>query len=127
MKKPTCTKEDLFHMEEELSVSDKTDYIAKILDAKYKPANLKELTANLPQLTSNQREQLYNFLNRHTELCDSTLGLWKGDPYKIELRDSVQPHHVKPYRVPQAYEQTFKQEVERLCYVGVLRKIHRSE
>ena len=37
MKKYTCTKEDLFHVEEELFVSDKTDGIAKILDAKYKP------------------------------------------------------------------------------------------
>ena len=52
-KKSTCTKENLFHVEEELFVSDKTDCIAKILDAKYKLANLKELMANIPQLTNN--------------------------------------------------------------------------
>ena len=55
------------------------------------------------------------------------LGLWKGDPYKIELRDGAQPHHARPYRVPQAHEQTFKQEIGQLCNVGVLRKINRSE
>ena len=55
------------------------------------------------------------------------LGLWKGELYKIELRDGVQPHHAKPYGVPQAYDQTFKQEVEQLCNVGVLRKINMSE
>ena len=38
-------------MEEELFVSDETDQIAKILDAKYKPADLKEITENLSQLT----------------------------------------------------------------------------
>ena len=54
MKKTTCTKEDLFHVEEELFVTNKTDRITKILDAKYQPANLKELTANLPQLTANK-------------------------------------------------------------------------
>ena len=50
MKEPTCTKEDLFHVEEELFVTNDTDHIANILDATYKPANLKELMANIPQL-----------------------------------------------------------------------------
>ena len=54
MKKNTCTKEDSFHVEEELLVTNHTDRIAKILDATYKLANLKELTANIPQLTNNQ-------------------------------------------------------------------------
>ena len=61
-------KEDLFHVEEELFVSDKIDCITKILDEKYEPANLKELTANLPQLTANQREQLYDFLKKRFAL-----------------------------------------------------------
>ena len=114
-------------MEEELFILEETDCIAKILGAKYKPANLKELTAKLPQLTTNQQEQLYNCLKKRAALFDSTLGLWKGEPYRIELRDNAQPHHAKPYGVPQAYEQTFKQEFEQLCNIGVLRKINRSE
>ena len=56
MKPPTCTKEDSFHVEKELFVSDETDQIAKILDAKYKPANLKEITDNLSHLTNNQKQ-----------------------------------------------------------------------
>ena len=73
--KPMCTKEDSFHMEEEMFVLDKRDCMAKILDAKYKLANLKELTADLPQLTANQREQLYDCLNKRAVLFDSMLGL----------------------------------------------------
>ena len=56
MKTPTCTRKDMFHEEEELFVSDKTDRIAKILDAKYKRSKLKELTENLPQPNNNQKE-----------------------------------------------------------------------
>ena len=41
MKPPMCTCKDAFHVEEELFVSDKMDRIAKILDAKYKPADFK--------------------------------------------------------------------------------------
>ena len=35
MKEPMCMIEDLFHVEEELFVTNKTDRIAKILDVKY--------------------------------------------------------------------------------------------
>ena len=74
----------------------------KILDVKYQPTNLKELTANIPQLTVNQQQQLYYCLNNCAALFDGTLGLWKGDLHKIELRDGAQPHYARPYRVPQA-------------------------
>ena len=55
MKPTTCTREDVFHVAEELFVTDNTDQIAKILKTKYKAANLKELTASLPQLNDNQK------------------------------------------------------------------------
>ena len=60
MKETTCTIENSFQVEEELFVTNKTDRIAKILDAKYQPANLKGLTADLPYLTADQQQQLYN-------------------------------------------------------------------
>ena len=97
MKEPTCTIENSFHVEEELFVTNETDRTAKILDAKYQPANLKELTANLPYLTANQQGQLYDCLNKRSSLFDGTLGLWKGEPYKIELWGSAQPYHARPY------------------------------
>ena len=45
MKESTCTKEERFHVKEELFVSEETDQIAiaKILDTKYAPADLEKL------------------------------------------------------------------------------------
>ena len=57
--KTICTKEYSFHVEEELFAADKTDCIAKIFDANYKPDNLKEITATIQQLNSNKQKQLY--------------------------------------------------------------------
>ena len=82
---------------------------------------------NLSQLNNNQKEQLHKTLNKRCGLFDGTLGLWKGSSYKIELQDNAKQHHACPYGIPHAYEHNFKQEVERLCKVGVLRKINRSE
>ena len=102
MKPPVCTKEDYFHVEEELFVSDETEQIAKILDAKYKLADLKEITENLSQLTDNKKEQLRMLLEKQNKLFDGTLGLWKGSLYKIELRNGAKPHHACPYGIPHA-------------------------
>ena len=65
IKLPKCTRKDAFHVEEDIFVSNKTDRIAKILEAKYKPAKLNELRENLSQLKNNQKEQLHNILNKH--------------------------------------------------------------
>ena len=78
MKPPTCTNKNTFFVEEELFVSNKTDRIAKILDTKYKPANLKELMENLSQLNKNQKEQLHAMLDKKRQLFGGTLNLWKG-------------------------------------------------
>ena len=48
MKPPTCTREDAFHVEEELFVLDETDRVAKTLNAKYK---------HLSQMNNNQQEK----------------------------------------------------------------------
>ena len=71
MKKPMCTKEDSFNVEEELFVSDKTDHIAKILNANHQLSNLKELTANLPHLGANQHQQSFNCLNKRATLFNA--------------------------------------------------------
>ena len=89
MKKPTCTIPETFHIAEELFVSEETDRIGKILDAKYAPADLTEITKNLPQLDQEQRKKLLKTLQSRKKLFDGTLGQWKGSPYKVELRDGV--------------------------------------
>ena len=52
MKEPTCTKEILFHAEEELSVSEEIDCISKILDKKMQQADLNAITRKLELFSS---------------------------------------------------------------------------
>ena len=101
--------------------------MSKILDAKYAPADLAKIVEELRHLDEEQRSQLLKLLQSHEKLFDGTLGQWKGSSYKVELRDGVKPYHARPYAIPQAYEKTFKDKVDRLCDVGVLRKINSSE
>eukprot|EP00957_Ditylum_brightwellii_P164644 12535686-Ditylum_brightwellii.AAC.1 len=78
--------------------------IAKILDAKYHKIDL--------------------HTDKHEELLNSTLGMWKNFQYDIELQNSVTLYHSKLYTVLKAYKETLWTEVERLCQIGVLWKVN---
>jgi hypothetical protein len=55
------------------------------------------------------------------------LGHWHDETYNIELKLDVKPYHAWCYPIPKVYEETMKKEVERLCAIGVLKKVNRSK
>ena len=100
-----------------------TSDISKILEAKYKPADLKKVAADCTHLEPQQQKDLLKLLEKYEDLFDGTLGHWKGAPYKIDLKEGATPYYARPYPIPKAYEQTLKEEVDRLCSIGVLKKL----
>ena len=43
------------------------------------------------------------------------------------MRADATPYHARPFPIPKHYENTMKLEVQRLCNLGVLKKVNRSE
>lgn len=102
--------------------------IQQILDNKYTPADLKKIADSCEGLNRKQKDQLYELLSKFPEVFDGSLGTWKTEPVELELKNpDEKPYHAKPYPVPKSQEEKLKQEVERLCGEGVIRKINRSE
>ena len=66
-------------------------------------------------------------MNKNKSLFDGTLGLWKNELVKIELKEGATPYHAKSYTIPKAYEWTLRLEVERLLKIGVLKRVNRSK
>jgi hypothetical protein len=108
-------------------VQEATTRLRSILDAKYEPANLDEITASCSYLDATQQSSLNDLLQRYRHLFDGTLGTWRSTPYAIQLRENVQPYHAKPFPIPRIHEQTLKVELQRLCDIGVLRRINHSK
>ena len=108
-------------------VQEATTRLRSILDAKYEPANLDKITASCSYLDATQQSSLNDLLQRYRHLFDGTLGTWRSTPYAIQLRENVQPYHAKPFPIPRIHEQTLKVELQRLCDIGVLRRINHSE
>jgi hypothetical protein len=127
MKSTEATIEDSFNINDSFSLEEAADRIKRILDAKYEPANLDEVTNNCTHLTDEERLKLNTLLKKYEHLFDGSLGSWTGEVYDVELKSDATPYHARAYPIPRAYEKTLRQEVERLCQIGVLKKVNRSE
>ena len=101
--------------------------IRRILDAKYEAANIDDVCAQQEQLNQVEKDKLKQLLLRYEELFDGTLGVWKGSPVELQLNEGATPYHARAVPVPRVHLNTLKMEVERLCQLGVLKKVNRSQ
>ena len=109
-------------------VTTEAERIQNIIDAKYSKADLSAIVKECETLTKFEQEKLHALLKKFEHLFDGTLGTWNTDPVDLELKDpNCKPYHAKPYPVPHSQEQKLREEVERLCGYGVMRKINDSE
>ena len=127
MKSRDAEAPELYEVPDTPPIEDAYHCVKKILDAKYVPADLNELCKNQEHLSLEEQKQLQTLLTKYEDLFDGTLGHWNGEDYDIELKPDVQPYHARPYPISKAYEQTLKKEVDRLCKLGVLKKVNRSQ
>ena len=119
--------ETSLHIEDVGAVKESTTRIKYILDATYAKADLNSIVEECTQLSTEKQLKLLKLLERHTPLFDGTLGFWNHEEYNIELQPDAKPYHARPYPIPKVHEQTLRTELERLCSIGVLRKVNRSE
>ena len=108
-------------------LEDSTTRVKRILDAKYEKADLNATVSNCKHLEANEKSTLITLLRKYETLFDGTLGKWTGDPYHIELKPNVTPYHARAFPIPRIHEQTLRNEVQRLCELGVLTRINHSE
>jgi hypothetical protein len=101
--------------------------VKHILDAHYVKADLDKTVESMTHLSVDECADLLTLLQKHEPLFDGTLGHWHGETYDIELKPDAKPYHARCYPIPKVYEETTKKEVERLCTIGVLKKVNRSK
>ena len=46
---------------------------------------------------------------------------------KLSLNEGAEPYHARAFPIPRVHMETLKMEVERLCQLGVLKKVNRSQ
>jgi hypothetical protein len=105
------------------STQDATKHVTRILDAKYKKADLQAIVRdNCKHLSANRQKKLLQLLKKYESLLDGTLGDWKTKLVSFQLKEGVSPHHGRSFPVAKIHKDTIKKEVERLCKLGVLER-----
>jgi hypothetical protein len=66
-------------------------------------------------------------LQQHQSLFSVKLGKYTKRQLHLELKEGAQPVHCKPYPVPKAHEQLFKEEAGYLVSDGVLEPLGATE
>ena len=89
-------------------------------------ADIKTIAESSTQLDHQERNELYTLLKKYKCLFDGNLGTCNGKPHDIKLKPDAEPYHGKPFTVPRIHELTFKQELNRLEYLKVIKKVNRS-
>ena len=72
-------------------------------------------------LTTTQRNYLMKLFQIFEDLFDGTLGTYRTDPVDFKMKEDPKPVCLWPYPVPKLLEKFFKNEVERLVLIGVLK------
>lgn len=127
MRSQSSTAANAYFIRDSKELEDSTTRVRRILDAKYEKADLDATVSNCKHLEPNQKSTLLALLKKYETMFDGTLGKWTGDPYHIELKPNVTPYHARAYPIPRIHEQTLRDEVHRLCEIGVLTRINHSE
>ena len=90
-------------------------------------ADLQEVAQQCTHLSAPKQQKLCTLLKRYEFLFDGTLGTWKTTPIDLELKDDAKPYHAKPFPVPRAHDKVFREEIDRLCDLGILKRCNDSE
>ncbi len=110
------------------STQDATKCVTRILDAKYKKADLQSIVQdNCKHLSANHQKKLLQLLKKYESLFDGTLGDWKTKPVSFQWKEGVSPYHGQAFPVPKVHKVPTRKEVERLCKLGVLERQPASE
>ena len=118
---------EAFHVDEPPQVVDASDRLKRILDAKYEAADLEAVCRSQNELNDEERQMLLQLLTKYKHLFDGTLGKWTGTKVELELNEGATPYHARAFPIPKIHLATLKLEVERLCELGVLKRVNRSQ
>ena len=115
-----------FAIQDSKNIRSATDRIKKILYAKYKKVNSKEITNKLKYINLDEQVLIYRLLQKHENMFDGILENYTGTEYKIKLLEGAQPYHAQPFLIQKIHYQTLKTEVNKLVSIGILKHKNNS-
>ena len=116
------------HERESKHLRDSLDDFEEKLEVEYKKANLEKVVKDMTYLTKKQQKKMLVLMKKYEDLFDGTLGEFKNKEFDVNLKEDAPSRIVhRSFPVPRVREEKFKDELSRLCGLGVLRKLEGKE
>ncbi len=91
------------------STLEATQWVVKILDAKYEKADLSSVvTENCKHWSVPDQEALLKLLTEFEVFFDGTLGDWDIEPVSLKLEEGAKPYHNMSFPTPKGHKETLK-------------------
>ena len=90
--------------------------------ANYKATSIFDIVQKQLHLSLQNRDQLFLMLKRHKQLFDGVLKVYPHRVIHLDLLPNAIPTHQCAYSVAHVHLEVFKNELSRLCKVGVLER-----
>jgi len=95
-----ATPKQAYHIADGDVMDEAVSRVKRILDAKYKKADLKTVCQSQTELTVEEKSQLEALLRKYELLFNGQLGRWQGQEVKLELKEGAKPYHSRAYNIP---------------------------
>ena len=99
----------------------------RILESKYEKVDIEEVIDAQQHLDQEDKQSLRRVLQQHVKLFDGKVGRYPHKQMDLELIEGAQPVHLKAYSVPRIHYEVFRNELKRLCDIGVLTRVGSTE
>ena len=99
----------------------------KILASKYEKVDIEDVIQQQHHLDNEDKASLRRVLEQHSKLFDGQIGRYPHKKMDLTLIEGAQPVHLKPYSVPRIHYEVFRNELKRLCEIGVLSRVGSTE
>ena len=116
-----------FHEPEDVFFQSACYQQQSIKASKYERVDIEDVIAQQEHLDDDDKRSLRRVLEKHTKLFDGNLGRYPNKKMDLELLEGAQPVHLKAYAVPRIHHEVFKNELKRLCQIGVLTRVGATE
>jgi hypothetical protein len=104
-----------------MTVSTVHQGVKEILESKYDKVDTDKVAQQQKHLPQRQRSQLGQLLHGFTKLFSGKLGCFPAYKVHLKLNNDAKPIAMQPYSVPMMHRHVFKEELDWLVKIGVLR------
>ena len=107
--------------------TEEKEFASNILPSKYEKVEIDQVIKEQPHLDNDQKKNIKHTLEQYPILFNGQLSKYQKRKIHLELKPNAKPFHSKAYTVPHVQLPFYKEELDHLQKMGVLKQTGESE